>query len=115
MQATNTDHPEAVQKLIEAVLNSPAETGSELRHSLEAYAATMDGAQRDPAELPTDLESFVIKLSERPHEISDEDIQALTTAGYSDEEIFEITISAALGSSLARLERGFELVKGLSK
>ena len=111
---TRPTYPQEIDNIVEAVLNSPAETSSELRHSLEAYTAALSGGQREPASLPTDLEGYIKKLSERPHELTDEDMDALTAASYSDDTIFEITISAALGSSLARLEKGLELVRGLS-
>jgi alkylhydroperoxidase/carboxymuconolactone decarboxylase family protein YurZ len=42
---------------------------------------------------------------------TDEDIAGLHQAGYSEDEIFEITLSAALGAGLARLERGFAALK----
>ena len=43
---------------------------------------------------------------------TDQDIVALRTAGYSEDAIFEITLSAALGAGLARLERGLAALKG---
>ena len=37
---------------------------------------------------------------------TDNDIEALRQTGYSEDAIFEITISAALGAATARLARG---------
>lgn len=112
--STRPTYPQEIDNIVEAVLNSPAETPSELRHALEASSASLSAAQREPVDLPAELAVYVKKLSERPHEIEDEDIDALAAAGYSEDAIFEITISAALGNALARFEKGFELVKGLS-
>ena len=46
------------------------------------------------------------------YKTTDEDVAALKRAGYSEDEIFEITLSATLGASLARLERGLALLDG---
>jgi hypothetical protein len=39
-------------------------------------------------------------------------LNEMKRAGYSEDEIFEITLSATLGPSLARLERGLALLDG---
>jgi hypothetical protein len=49
------------------------------------------------------LGSYVRKVAEHAHEITDEDIASLHAAGYTDDDIFEATISAALGAGLFRL------------
>ena len=55
-------------------------------------------------ELPGVPGSYVKKVWERAHEITSEDINALRQIGYSEDQIFELTISAALGAGLVRLE-----------
>jgi alkylhydroperoxidase/carboxymuconolactone decarboxylase family protein YurZ len=40
-------------------------------------------------------------------------IEALRNAGYSEEAIFEMTLSAAIGAGQARLERGLAALKGV--
>ena len=42
---------------------------------------------------------------------TDEDVAALKTAGYSEDQILEATLAAALGASLARFELGLSLLK----
>jgi hypothetical protein len=49
---------------------------------------------------------------EAAYKVTDKDIEALKQAGYSEDAIFEITISAAVGAAYARLERGLEILKG---
>ncbi|HEY9421873.1 MAG TPA: hypothetical protein VIW92_10710, partial [Thermoanaerobaculia bacterium] len=46
------------------------------------------------------------------HRITDEDIQALLRAGYSEDAIFEISAAASVGAGMARLERGLAALKG---
>jgi hypothetical protein len=38
--------------------------------------------------------------------VSDADVQSLKTAGFSEDAIFEITVAAASGAAIMRLERG---------
>src|SRR5439155_7145338 len=53
-------------------------------------------------ELPGVPGSYVKKVW-RAHEITSEDVAALRQIGYSEDQIFELTVSAALGAGLARL------------
>jgi alkylhydroperoxidase family enzyme len=46
------------------------------------------------------------------YKTTDADIEKLLQAGYSEDAIFEITLSAALGAGRARLERGLAALKG---
>ena len=50
------------------------------------------------------LGSYVRKVAEHAFEITDEDITSLHAASYTDDEIFEATVSAALGAGLFRLD-----------
>jgi len=43
--------------------------------------------------------------------VTDADIEGLLRAGFSEDEIFEVTASAALGAALARLERGLAVLE----
>ena len=71
-----------------------------------------DDAGRDPAERVA--AEFVRKISTEPYKTTDKDIQALTAAGYSTEQIVEITAVAAVAgftttiASAMRLEDDLE-------
>lgn len=82
------------------------------RQQIEAYAARLGGAQRDPATLPAAIQPYVDKVTKHAYKVTDHDIEQLKAAGYSEDAIFEITISATLGASSARLERGLSLLQG---
>ena len=99
--------------LIEAVLTSPGETSSALRHASEARAAQLSGRPSSQAsQLPPELERYLSKVALHAYKVTDQDIEALRTAGYSEDAIFELTLSAALGAGMARLERGLAALKG---
>lgn len=80
-----------------------------LRHSVISEPGTLDPAVRraicDGQELPDPLGGYVRKVVEHAHTVEDEDIAELHRAGYTDDQIFEATVSAALGASLFRLGR----------
>ncbi len=111
MPAT-VSYPPKVQKAAEALLNKPARCRPELRQAVAAYAARLGGAAGEPPELPVTLVDFVRKVALNAYETTDEDLARLRSAGYSDDEIFEITFCASLGAGLGRMERGLTVLKG---
>ena len=70
-------------------------------------AAASGGDLREP------LASYLAKVRETSYRISDADVGALRAAGHSEEEIFELTIAAALGAALCRLDAGLQAIRGV--
>jgi len=101
-----------VQKALDALLNNPAKCTPELRQAVEAYAARLSGSAGEASELPANLVDYVRKVALNAYETTDGDLARLTEAGYSEDEIFEITYCASLGASLGRMERGLTILKG---
>ena len=62
----------------------------------------------DASPVPAELQTYLKKLSLHAYRIVDEDIEALQSAGYSDEMIYEITIVGATGAALVGLEKLFQ-------
>ena len=55
---------------------------------------------------PPEFEAYLDRVRSHAYKITDADVQALKDAGFSDDEIFEQTVSAAVAAGLHRLERG---------
>jgi len=55
---------------------------------------------------PPAFESYLEKVRLHAYRVTDADVQALKDAGYSEDEIFELTVSTAVAAGLARLEAG---------
>src|SRR5215471_2764026 len=109
----NTRHAAHVQRMVEAVLSGPADTDPVLRRAIEAWAAKLGGRPgAEVVEIPAELTGYVNKVALHAYKTLDEDIEALRNAGYSEDAIFEITLSAAIGAGQARLERGLAALKG---
>jgi alkylhydroperoxidase family enzyme len=93
-------------------LTNRGDCSPELRQTVEAYAAKLSGGERETQSLPPDLIAYVDKVTLHAYKVTDRDVQQLKEAGYSEDAIFEITLCAGVGASLARLEQGMTALKG---
>ena len=101
-------HTEAMERVAEAVLQTPGDADLELRSAVEAYAASLGGRQGPVPELPAELRPYVEKVAKHAYEVVDADVDGLREAGYSEDAIFELTLAAALGAAQARLAAGLD-------
>lgn len=102
-----------VKRLIEAVLDGPGVMETMTRKAIEATSAAYGGRSGAQAEeIPPPLRSYVEKVARHAYKVTDEELQSLLQAGYSEDAIFEITVSAALGAGMSRLERGLAALRG---
>jgi alkylhydroperoxidase family enzyme len=67
-------------------------------------------AQPDRA-APPDLAAYLEKVRTRAYTITDADVDELKAAGYSEDAIFEQTVSAAVAAGLARLDAGMNVLR----
>jgi AhpD family alkylhydroperoxidase len=88
-----TRHGDAVENLRHAVLDAPATTNPALR-----TAAAAGGP------LPQPWQSYVTTVRDASYKITGTDIDRLTAAGHTEDEVFEVTVAAAVGAST----RGFD-------
>jgi alkylhydroperoxidase family enzyme len=95
-------YDEYVNRVRASVLDSRGKTSSELRRAI---------ASRKSAGVPDALQSYADRVAQHAYTVTDADIDGLLRAGYSEDEIFEVTATAALGAALARLERGLAVLK----
>jgi alkylhydroperoxidase family enzyme len=106
-------HEGLIGRLADGVLEGQGTTDPVLRRSVESRAASLSGRPTPgQGELPETIWAYVDKIAFHAYKVTDDDINALLTAGYSEDAILEITVSAALGAGLARLECGLAALKG---
>jgi hypothetical protein len=111
---TNQYKP-ATQRMIESVLTTPGDSPPHLRQVVEAQAAALGGSAQeilDVAAVPSELTMYIDKVARNAYKVTEADIDRLRDSGYSEDAIFEITLSAALGAGMGRLERGLTALKG---
>ncbi len=103
-----------LSQLIEAVCTTAGDTDPELRKNVKARSSGQTGGTKPEnlPKIPLELESYVDKVSNQAFKVIDEDINALLQAGYSEDAVFEITLSAALGAGVGRLNQGLNALKG---
>ena len=56
--------------------------------------------------MPSHWAPYVAKVRDASYRITDADLAALKAAGCSEEEVFEMTVAAATGAALHRLDLG---------
>ena len=92
------------RRLEEAVLHSPGTLDRETRQAIA-----------DERDVPQALRVYVGKVHRHAYKVLDEDVAALLAAGYSQDQIFEATIAAALGAGRARLRAGLAALSSSSR
>jgi alkylhydroperoxidase family enzyme len=96
---------EEVSRLEASVLAGPGATAPALRRAVAERARRLAVGEASPP-IAEELTPYVDKVALHAYKVLDEDVEALKRAGYSEDEIFEITVAVALGSALERLESG---------
>jgi alkylhydroperoxidase family enzyme len=61
-------------------------------------------------EAPPDFAPYLEKVQKNAYQVTDEDVQALKDAGYSEDVIFEQTVSVAVAAGLERLQAGLRVL-----
>jgi AhpD family alkylhydroperoxidase len=89
------DRGDVVANLRHAVLHAPATTDPALR------AAAAAGGP-----LPEPWRSYAATVRDASHRVTDTDVDRLTAAGYSEDQIFEVTVAAAVGAALRSFDAG---------
>jgi len=105
-------YPPRVVKTIQALLNRPGASPPALRQAALARAEQL--AERAPAveAIPAELTTYLDQVVFHAERTTDADVQQLKDKGYSEDQIFELTLCAALGAGLARLNRGLAALQG---
>ena len=88
-------HGSLAAALETSVLDSTGSVPAELRRAL-----THGG------EVPAELEAYVLQLRTRASAMMDADMAAVVAAGYTEDEVYEVTVATALGEGLRRLRAG---------
>jgi alkylhydroperoxidase family enzyme len=88
------------RRLQKAVLSGPGSLAPEIRETIS-----------EGRELSGILGTYTKKVAEHAYLVTDEDIAELHRAHYTDDQIFEATVCAALGAGLLRLEHVLRAIR----
>ena len=97
--ATTDPHAGLRDRALQLVLDGRSEPDPSLRHAAAAGRG-----------VPADLQSLVEKIHAHAYQVTDEDVARLQ-ATYSEDQLFEIVVSAALGASRQRLDAGLQALR----
>jgi AhpD family alkylhydroperoxidase len=94
-------------------LGDPVEN---LRHAVLAAPAVTDPAWRTGAatggEQPEPWPAYTALVRDASYRITDADLDRLTDAGHTEDEIYEMTVAAAVGAALRSYDAGMREAKG---
>jgi alkylhydroperoxidase family enzyme len=82
-----------------------------MRTRYDGLIAELRAAAQPERPGPPELAPYLEKVRRHAVEVTDADVQQLKDAGFSEDEIFEHTISAAVAAGLERLEAGLEALR----
>ena len=89
---------------------APGDAVENLRHAVLDAPATTDPALRRAAAtghpLPEPWQSYAAMVRDASYRITDADICRLAAAGHTEDQIFELTVAAAVGAALRCFEAG---------
>jgi alkylhydroperoxidase family enzyme len=78
----------------------------DLRRAVESLRA----AARPDRPAPAALAPYLAKVRRNAYRVTDADVDGLRAAGFSEDEIFEHTVSAAVSEGLIRLDAALRAV-----
>jgi hypothetical protein len=95
MAALEDPHAVNLQALIESLLEAPGEFTREVR-----------AAMVHRGEGPTDFQRYIDTVGRNAYNVTDHMVQELKNRGYTEDQIFEATVCAAVHAALVRLNAG---------
>jgi alkylhydroperoxidase family enzyme len=95
----NDPHAALRDRVLDSVLRGPGESDPHIR------AAAAEGSG-----VPAELQLLIEKIHRHAYKVTDEDIARLQTK-YTDDQLFEIVVSAAVGASRQRLSAGLQALE----
>ena len=95
-----------VHKVYEATTRVEGDSSQEIRQRIINYAT--NPSPDTLRLLPQALQPYIQKVVEESYKVTDRDIKELQNSGYSEDFVFEITVTASLGSGLRRFRAGID-------
>jgi alkylhydroperoxidase family enzyme len=105
-----------VSRLLDSVTRTPGALPPGTRQAIQQRADRLvagdDPRQATPVGLPADLARHVDAVIRHAYRITDDDVARLSSAGHSDDTVFEATVTAAVSAGTSRLARALEMLHG---
>lgn len=97
--------PEDVTGLVRRVLTSAsAHSSPGVRRAVYDYVAALTRKAAPPADVPPAAEPYLRKVALNAYKVLDREVDALRAAGSTTDDIFEMTVAAAVSAGVTRME-----------
>ena len=97
--------PHAVADLVERVLTSAAaHAPADVRRAAYEYVAALTRGDAPAAVVSPAAEPYLRKVALCAYKVLDREVDAMRAAGLTDDDVFEITVAAALSAGVTRME-----------
>ena len=103
--------PTPIRNVLSRVLGKRGDSPQALRKTVADYARITGGGSGDAPELPDNVAAYVEKMTHTPYKMVMRDIETLKQHGFTEDQIFELTLAAALGAGQGRFERTLALIE----
>lgn len=100
------EYPERARNAVNGLLTRPGSCPPQLRQQVYDYALLRAIGDTSGEGIPADLLVYVDKVILHAYKVTDQDVESLKQSGFSEDEIFEVTLSASFGAAAARLDVG---------
>ena len=78
--------------------------------AVDEHLRQLRGSLAATAPAPADMTPYLAKVRERAYTITDRDVGDLKNAGFTEDEIFEQTVAAAIGEGMRRLDAALDVI-----
>lgn len=97
--------PDNVRGLVQRVLTSrSARSSPEVRRAVYQYVASLTLSRQPEAEVPAGAEPYLRKVALDAYKVLDREVDAMRAAGSTVDEVFELTVAAAVSAGVTRME-----------
>lgn len=106
-----TTLPDNVKNLVHRVLTSGAAHSSpDVRQAVYRYVAAL--TRNEPATpVPAAAEPYLRKVALTAYKVLDREVDAMRAAGSTVDDVFEMTVAAAVGAGVTRMEMALAVLE----
>jgi len=100
-----TSLPDNINDLLNRVLSGPsAFSSADLRRAVFDHVAALTRSETPAAQIPAEIQPYIRKVALNAYKVLDREVEAIRAAGYSVDDVFEMTVAASVSAGVTRME-----------
>ena len=80
-----------------------ARSSPDIRHAVFDYVAALTRRETPAAAVPPAAEPYLRKVALHAYKVLDRDVEAMRAAGFTVDDVFEVTVVAAVSAAATRM------------